>query len=306
MSSPPAPTPTPPAPPASVPFLHVPTLLDRSHPRIGGGWFWYIAGTFLLIVLVSAYASSHSEAMAVAVRVVSAVAMLGVMGVMVAVTLLAARRQRDEVKQIQAVEELVQLRRWPEAAMVLEDMLSHPTRTGQARAQALIFLSSVLARYHRFSDAIAVQEHLLEDPRLDDAARHALRLGRAMAMLREDHLVDADRAINELRRSPQGKESAGLALVELYRDVKTGHPVEALLVFDEKLPLMRDQLGHRLSDAYALAAKAHDQLGHPDEARRAYERATLLSPPGELARRYPEVAPLSEKYQPAVAPPEAA
>ena len=32
------------------------------------------------------------------------------------------------------------------------------------------------------------------------AQAHGLRLARAMAMLREDHLFDADRAISELRR----------------------------------------------------------------------------------------------------------
>jgi hypothetical protein len=290
---------------APPPFLHVPTLLDRSQPRVSGGWFWYAAGSFLLLVLVSAYASAQSATMATVVRLLASVAMLGLMVGMGAYTLVAVRRQRDELKQLQAVEELVQLRRWTEAAAMLDGMLSRPTRTPQARAQALVYLTSVLARYHRFGDAITVQEHLLSEPRLDDATRHGLRLGRAMAMLREDHLVDADQAIGELRRSPQGKESAGLALVQLYRDVKTGHPVEALVLFDERLGLMRDQLGHRLADAYALAARAHDQLNHEPEARRAWERATLLSPAFELARRYPEVAVLAEKYPPAEAPVEA-
>jgi len=67
---------------------------------------------------------------------------------------------------------------------------------------------------------------------------------------------------------------------------------------------MRDQLGHRVADAYALAARAYDLMGRDTEAQGHYEKATLLSPVEELQRRYPEVAPLAEKYQPARAPAE--
>jgi hypothetical protein len=123
-----------------------------------------------------------------------------------------------------------------------------------------------------------------------------------MAMLREDHLVDADRAISELRRGPAARESAGLALVELYRDVKTGHPAEAVELFEARHPVLRDQLGIRVCDAYGLAARAYDLLGRDSEAARAWERATLLSPPAELARRYPELQPLIGKLSPAEMP----
>jgi hypothetical protein len=125
-----------------------------------------------------------------------------------------------------------------------------------------------------------------------------------MAMLREDHLFDADRAIAELRRESAGTDSAGVALVEMYRDVKTGHPAEAVAVFEDKLPAMRDQLGHRVADAYALAARAYHQLGRDAEAQSAFANATLLAPRVELYRRYPEVEPLEAKYQASPAPPQ--
>ena len=103
-----------------------------------------------------------------------------------------------------------------------------------------------------------------------------------------------------------GVESAGLALVEIYRDVKTGHPDEAVAIFEQRLPVMRDQLGHRVADAYALAARAYDLLGRTAEAQDAYMKATLLSPLIELHRRYPEVEKLAGRYAPSPAPPEAA
>jgi len=106
----------------------------------------------------------------------------------------------------------------------------------------------------------------------------------------------------ELRRGDAERQSAGLALLDIYRDVKTGHPDEAVEIFQERLPALRDQLGHRAGDAYYLAAKAYDLLGRGAEAARAFERATLLQPLVELERRYPEAASLSEKYQAALAP----
>jgi hypothetical protein len=307
--------------PVPMGFLDVQALLERSQPRGFHVRGLYAIGIFLLIVLASAFATSQGPTAATIVQVLSLLAMLGVMAGLFVYSWFVAKQHRAEQVQLEAIEELVTLRRWPQAAMVLEAMLSQPTRTPQARVQALIYLAGVLARYHRFDDAILVQNYLLDNVKMDDGTTHGLRLGRAMAMLREDHLFDADRAIADLRRRvgrepmgeppanepmPQIPESAGLALIEMYRDVKTGHPTEALEIFSQRLPVMRRQLGHRVGDAWALAAKAHDLLGREREAQTAFENATLLSPMSEIARRYPEIASLTEKYRPAAAPAEAA
>src|SRR5687767_10387162 len=164
-------------PQAQGDFLDVHALLERSQPRLHGNVLWVVAGAFLLVVLVSSFASAQSPALEALVRVLSAVAMLGVIGAMMAVTWMAVKRQRGEMQQLEAVAELVQLRRWPEAAYVLRGLLSQPTRTPAARVQGLIFLATVLARYHRFADAILVHEHLLDHVNLDDSTAHALRLG---------------------------------------------------------------------------------------------------------------------------------
>ncbi len=292
-------------------FLDVPTLLDRSQPRLRGNWLWLAGGAFLLLVLGSALLSGQSGAMARLVSIFSAMVMLGLIAGMGLMTWFAVRSARTEHMQLQATEELIQLRRWAQAAAVLEQMLLRPTRTPGGRVQALIYLATVLSRYNRFDDAIAVHNHLLETVSLDDGTTHALRLGRAMSMLRVDHLLDADRAINEMRRdlrdagesadntASDGIESAGLALVEIYRDVKTGHPAEAIEMFEKKLPILRRQLSHRSADAWALVAKAYDLLGRDSDAQRAYGNATVLSDRLELERRYPEVISLSKKYQPA-------
>lgn len=304
------------SPSNSPQFLDVAWLLEASQPRGRIAWMGPGVGLFLLVVLVSAVLSSRSSEMKSMVDLASSLVMVLTFIAMAFVMWNAVRRQRDERRMLEAIEELVQLRRWPEAATALQQLLSRPTRTPYARVQGLIFLSSVLARYNRFDDAIAVHNHLLEHVNLDPSTAHALRLGRAMAMLREDHLFDADRAISELRRqvvraaassdevAEEPVVSAGLALIELYRDVKTGHPDEAIAMFNKTLPSLRKQLGHRVSDAYALAAKAYDFMGQTREAQSHWTQATLLAPAMEMQRRYPELASMIEKYQPAAAPGE--
>ncbi|HSI36254.1 MAG: hypothetical protein ACAI43_21160 [Phycisphaerae bacterium] len=294
MSSIPSPNPSPPM------FLDVGRLIESSQPRPRQAWGWYALLGFGAVVVAGSYAKSQGAA---ADQAMSAVLGLLVLGVVVAMSVVAgsaARAQKQEQQRLEAVEELVQLRRWDQAAFTLDTLLSQPTRSEASRLQALIYLASVLARYHRFTDAITVQEYLLEHAQFDPATAHGLKLMRAMAMLHEDHLFDADRAIGELRR--ESTDSAGLALIEMYRDVKTGHPAEAVEMFNARLPEMRNQLGGRVADAYALAAKSYDLLERESEAANHWEKATLLAPPAELVRRYSELTSINAKYPAAVRP----
>lgn len=313
-------------PQETPPFLDVPTLLDLTQQRPGRLRFWHLVGIFLLVVTVSAYFSTYGEQAANIVRMVSSVGMIVLVGVLIFIMGLTVRRAKAEQTKLEAVDELIRLRRWPEAAAGLQEVLGRPSRVPHARVQGLILLTSVLVRYGRFDDAVAVQDFLLEHVEMDGGTSHGLRLARTMALLRQDHLFDADRAISELRNqvsragrarepaadapaeaeeSPQSL-SAGLALVEIYRDVKTGHPGEAVEVFQSSLPAIREQLGVRVADAHALVATAYDRLDQPEQARSHFHKATLLAPAVELHRRYPETAGLSEKYPAAVVPKEVA
>jgi hypothetical protein len=285
-------------------FLDVPGLLKKSEPRGRPVWVWYAMMASAVFVMTSTWSAAQEPALRGLAMPMGGLGMLVIMIGMGAFTSHLVRQQRQEQQALEAVEELVQLRRWDQAAAALDGLLSRPTRTNAARVQALVYLCSVLARYHRFTDVMTVQQFLLEHAQFDATATHSLKLMRAMAMLHEDHLFDADRAINELRR--EAPESAGVVLVDLYRDVKTGHAAEAIGLFRSRLPALRAQLGARLGDAYALVARAHDMLGQEADAAAEYERATLLAAPEELVRRYPELAAISGKYRAADAPKEAA
>ena len=289
-----------------TPFLDVEALIDSSVPtrRVGGmRVVLVLAGVLIAFSLAGA---SAGDEMRGPLNAVTAVLLLAVLGGGAWTTTSTVHRQRRDQQALDDVEELIQLRHWEGAARGVEALLIRPARSPRFRAQALVELSAILTRYGRFDDAIAVQTHLLESEPLDDASSFAVRLGRAMAILREDHLLDADRAISDLKKRSNGKTTGAQALVELYRDVKTGHPAEAISALPDRLPIIRLQMGHRVADAHALHARALDMLNRNDEAAAAFERATLLAPAGELLRRYPEIRPLFDRYTPAAAPAEAA
>jgi tetratricopeptide (TPR) repeat protein len=296
-------------------FLDVPVLLEVSTPIprvpwIGFGAIAAVALVVLGVVLENTQSSDLGDGAAkpLGQLTLSAVVLAMAFGIFLSIPILMLRwlkQVKAEQQLITAAGELMQLRRWTDAAIAIQHILSRPVRTLQLRSEALTYLAAILTRYHRFSDAIAVHNHLLDNDLVSPATAYGLKLGRAMAMLREDHLFDADRAISDLRRIGP-PESAAFALVDMYRDVKTGHPEEALKIFQDKLPVMRDQLGHRLADGYALAARAYDLLDRKVEAADAFTRATLLAPLIELCRRYPEFQKLVGRYEAAAAPSEMA
>ncbi len=287
-------------------FLDVPALLESSEPRPRVAWFWIIMSAIAIVALCRSGAPSDPPAAHHVIQALAGLVIAGLLVLRVVLTMIAGRTARAEQQAIEGIGELVQLRRWPQAAFMIEQILSQPARTNRLRIQALVYLAAVLNRYHRFEEAISVHNHLLDEEPVDEGSAYALKFARAMSMLREDHLFDADRAISELRRSPGASDSAALALVEIYRDVKTGHPDDALRIFEDRLPMIRDQFGHRMADSYALAARAYDLQGREAEAADAWRRATLLAPASELSRRYPEVQKLLDRYAAAPAPREMA
>jgi len=298
-------------------FLHVPTLLEHSVPRPSRPWVWYFGAGLLLLLILSGLTHAQGGAVAKAVDVLIALLIGGFLVLATWFSSQLARNVAVEHGKIDGISELITLRRWQEAAVAVQDVLSQPMRSPGARVQTLIYFAGILGRYHRFEEAIEVYDYLLSEYSLDERSQQAMKLGRAMSFLRNDQLFDADRAISDLRRSarrnsvddsegaapmPQFSESAGLALLEMYRDVKTGHPEEAIQVFQVSKDDIRRQFGHRVADAYALAAKAYDLLNRDEDARQAFADATALSPLDELTRRYPEVQSLAVKYTPTPSP----
>jgi tetratricopeptide (TPR) repeat protein len=293
-------------PPTIAPraFLDVGELLQTSRPTPKVNLFWPFIGVMgFLVVLqlgIKADAASHQV-----IQFFSGMVMTAMVIGSILMSIFTVRNIRRQQQTVDAIEEMMQLRRWEPAGMLLDRFLSTPVRSPRVWATALVRFAELLGRYHRFEDALVVQNFLIENELLDESSEYFLRLGRTMAMLREDHLVDADRAISDLRRRGP-RDGGGLALVEMFRDVKTGHPDEAIEIYSKSQMALRQQLGHRVADAHALAALAFDLQGDPGAAQIAYEKASLLAPLAELQRRYPDLLKLVEKYKPVTAPKEAA
>jgi tetratricopeptide (TPR) repeat protein len=287
------------------PFLDVPALLESSRPQRSSSWFWFVLGFCGLMTLAVGNRSTDDPAGRTSIKILTMIVLVGLVAGSMIRSVWMVRRFRGQEAVVDGIEEMIQLRRWEPAGMMLDRFLVEPAQTPETWGRALALLSALLARYHRYEDAITVQEFLIDEEVLGDATDYAVRVGRAMAMLHEDHLVDADRAIGDLRKRLAGERSAGLTLVELYRDVKTGHPDEAIEIFEKRQGMLRSQLGHRMADAYLMVSAAHDRLGQTAEAEAAFGRATLLAPAVELFRRYPDLEPLAKKFAPTPAPPEA-
>lgn len=283
-------------------FLHVPTLLESSQPRGRSAWIIMAPALTLMLTLGASLMLLMSGHVDRRVAVLGAAVMLAAVAAMGTWATIAVARRRAETARVQAAGELVLLRRWPQAAMLLEHLLAQPANSPTSRTQALVYLAMVLARYHRFDDAVSVYDYLLEERLVQGGAEFAVRMARAMAIIRQEHLFDADRAISELRRMKNEGHPGALALVEMYRDVKTGHFAEAVEIFETSLPDLCEGLGHRMADAWALAACAYHQLGRRGDAQASFAKASLLMPLPELTRRYTEVEKLLPEYKPAAVP----
>ncbi len=198
------------SPPISPPpFLDVPTLLEASRPQKRINFFWSFAGVFGLL-LVMQFAGGADDATRKAIEFFTGLMLLTLVGASVGFSVFTMRRLRAQQQTVDAIEEMMLLRRWDPAGLLLNRFLSSPVRSSHLWAAGLTRLAELLGRHHRFEDAITVQNFIIENQLLDDHGDYLMRMARTMAMLREDHLVDADRAISDLRGAAPKLGRAGL------------------------------------------------------------------------------------------------
>lgn len=286
-------------------WFNAQAMIEQSLPRPRANWWKWVAASAFVGLLFATLGGGGNATSELMLRLFAAVLFVAFVTAVLLITIMLNRAVVEERQQVEQVERLVTLRQWPSAAAALHGLLLRPMLSDRARIEALLYLTSVLDRYHKFSDAITVQTYLLQAAEIDGMAAFGLRASRAMAMLREDHLLDADRAMSELKRMPGVADTGLFALVSIFRDVKTGHYDEAIELFEKRRTAIAAQLGHRSADAHLLIAMAYRARGLHDLAAERFRDATLLAPPVELLRRYPETAPLFNELQPAPAPSEA-
>src|SRR5687768_10457990 len=97
---------------AAPQFLDVPRLIEASVPQPRPVWVWYALMGFALLVLTMTFAASGNPQAQAALQAVGGIAMLGSVVAMGLYTSHTVKQQRQEQQRVEAIEELVQLRRW--------------------------------------------------------------------------------------------------------------------------------------------------------------------------------------------------
>lgn len=299
---------------APVALGDVPALLNDSRPkpavRQAGRALMAIWGVALIGPVLGLPAAP-----------LEAAALLATLGGSIYLSLLGIGVRRENAT-LDRLEGLLAMRRTEECVVPLHRLMSRAMRGPENRLRAMLLLGGVLARLDRHDDALAVFNELIDGEGLAGPGGAVVKIARATEMLRADHLYDADRAINDLRRlldrggvaaemalfdsgmntKPDPAALAGLRLLELHRDVKTGHNEEAVEHFTAELPDLRKSLGHRVADAHALIAIAAHRLNRATDAQARFADATALAPLSELVKRYPDLWPLCSVYSPTQPP----
>lgn len=215
---------------------------------------------------------------------------------------------RREAREVRAASEAESLGRQQEVELLLCKLLSGPMLSPLHRVDVLWLYIAALHKRGRFADVCVTAERMLAEG-VPASMVAALRGARAHALLREDQLVDADRALTELRREDVAGDGVAETLYRLLgmlRDVSNGHPEEALSTYREYRDTSLALMGSRASSADALAAAAAHALGRREEAQAYWYRATVLESAGELVAKYPVVRGVSEAYEATPVPAEVA
>jgi hypothetical protein len=236
-----------------------------------------------------------------------------------------ARRVRDEERQVDAAELALRLGQFDPAAIAVSKALSMPMLSPLNRVRALGVYVGLLSRFGRYEDVAHAVEAVLADG-VPVSMVAPLRAARVYAMLRDDRLVDADRALTELRRMSAGSwagdqhgddamDDAGetlgarakalAMLAEAYREVRTGHADDLLARHAQRRPVVVSHLASRVADLDAMVAWAALRMGDESRAEGLWKLATTLTPGEELVRRYPELSDVARRFWSAPIPPEA-
>jgi len=214
------------------------------------------------------------------------------------------RGLRDLERVANAIAEQAMLRRYRPALrrawLVLPRLVRHPSLHGRVVATMAHCLDDLGAH----ESAMAAYDHLLAGmPDAGPATMH-VRISRAIAALRTDHLADGDEALRRSRGAiglylgtPIG---GAFRMAQLVQDVRTHHYTDAL----EFAPTLVDDLrplGIEAGFGYALMALCMSNARPADPAAAAqvepptrwWSRATTLLPAEQLVREFPELEPLA-------------
>ena len=216
-------------------------------------------------------------------------------GLLVSLFISAGRRQAL-AKWSRKAADLCLLERWEEAIEPLRKVLNKPVSLPQMRYQGLLELAGVAENTGQTDQARQIYRAISEEQPQGLLGKLS-RLGEAIALLKLDHLADAETVIRQLEVNAEGPGLKSLVLLaRLYQQIKTGHYAEALEDEVNKCELARQGLSTKAGYAYGLLGLAHNQAGDQEQSRKYWWKATMLIKPENLVRKFPELGQLEEKF----------
>jgi len=216
------------------------------------------------------------------------------------------RKQRQLSTTVAQLQEKATLRYWPDALASAWRILPAVAAWPTLHARVIAAMAHCLDQLRAFDAAIVTYDYLIKRVPSNHPGTVQLQLHRTMAQLASDHLADADDALRQLRKIPAVAEpqspnvlSAMYRLAYLIQQVRTRHWDDAVAQ-SQNLEQDLRPLGVEAGYGYALMSLSYHQLpveldvnvDRPKQSATWWSRATLLLPPGELTKRFNELAPL--------------
>ena len=223
---------------------------------------------------------------------------------------ISTSRRKDLAKWSRQASDLCLQEKWSQAIEPLRRLLAKPVPSAQIRYQGLLELAGVAEHSERLEGAAEIYEAITREQPQGLLGSLAL-VGKAIVLLKLDHLADADDIIRRLEVSVQSRSLKSLVvLARLYQQIKTGHYAEALADKSSKCELARVGMSTKAAYVYALLAlgcrrqeiaasveeAADESLTAGCEAEMLWQQATMLLEPDILLEKFPELAELKEAY----------
>lgn len=215
----------------------------------------------------------------------------------VAVIAWDGRRRRLIGRRLQEAMEAVLLQDWATARQVVCELLRCPIRQPTIRTQSLLALAAVAETDQHYDSAQRICEYILQTGIGSPLQQHTAEVALGAALLRTGQTTDAVALIDRLAvLDLPGPLKAQVELLALFREVTMGHADDSVRRADERKELFRTHLGTRAGYGYALMAAAFDRMQQSEPALRFWHDATLLIPPQELLKRFPEMKSVADRY----------
>jgi len=245
-----------------------------------------------------------------------------VIGGMIGYTSLRLSQHRKGARLNQQAQEMSLLREYQQALRLLWKVLPRVVRRPGEHSKAVGMLAHDLDAIGCHDAAIVAYDYLIDRMADEHPGRVELRLRKAICLLSENRLADADDALRGARNAVARHEAppldAWMAYAKLLQDIQTNHDADAVADAAESEQGFVDRLrplGMLAAYPHALLSLAghrwiarrarleHERPGQtpleensglsPEHVRglaeRAWHRATLLMPAEALVSRHPEL-----------------